>query len=413
MSDDERAGDPLGRLRQIQLDLPEHGTGARAARRPVAEPAEPVPGGPTLRWMAGFAGLLVVALIAGVALTYLGLQTVRDSTAGRTVATSDPSEPGFEAFLEPTPTLLVLHESGGSLLSMTLLGLGSQDTGGSVLVIPPSTRVESEHFSGPLSVAYAFGGGVDAMFHHVEALLGVGIAEHVVVEDDRWARLTEPVAPLSLDNPDGLDGFEAGPIELEAEEVSTWLSARVEGESELSHLLRVELFWEAWLERVEAANDPAAVPGEIESGIGRFVRGLSAGPRQVATLPVVEETDASGATTVRVDPAPADALVAQMIPFPRGHVEAARTRVRLLDGTGTTDHALKAAPLIVPAGAEIVIVGNAESFERPRETEIRYHADSQEEAAERMREALGVGQVVDDPRQVDSFDVTIILGTDI
>jgi hypothetical protein len=250
--------------------------------------------------------------------------------------------------------------------------------------------VESEDYAGPLSVAYAFGGGIDSIFHHVEALLGVGITEHVIVEDARWSRLTAPVGPLVVD-----------------------IAEEVEGEGDLSRTARVQRFWEAWLAAVAEANDPAAVPGEVESGIGRFVRSLSAGARQVSVLPVLEDVGTDGTTVLRIDPAPAAELVAQVIPFPRGHVEGARTRVRLLDGTGTPDHALGAAPLIVRASAEIVIVGNAEAFEQPRRTEVRYHAASQEEAAERLREALGTGVVVADARQVDSFDVTIVLGTDI
>lgn len=369
--------------------------------------------GPSRRWMTVFAGLIALAALAGAGLTYLGVDTVRDSTAGRRLATSDPSEPGFEGFLEPTPTLLVVHVAEGSLRSLAVLGLGVQDTGGSVLLIPPSTRIESEYFSGPLTVAYAFGGGVDAIVHPVEALLGIGIAEHVVVEDDRWSTLTAGVAPLSIDNPDQVEGFETGPIELAAGDVSRWLATKGPEESDLNRMFRIERFWEAWLAAVSEADDPAAVPGEIDTGIGRFVRGLSGGPRDVATLPVRPAVDDGGTPTFVVDPVPAAELVADMIPFPRGNVPGARTRVRLLDGTGTPDHALGAAPLIVPAGAEIVIVGNAESFESPRETEIRYHSESQKDAAERLRDALATGRVVEDARQVDSFDVTIILGNDI
>lgn len=369
--------------------------------------------GPSRRWMNVFASLVALAVLTGAGLTYLGVVTVRDSTAGRRLATTDPSEPGFEGFLEPTPTLLVVHEAEGSLRSLAVLGLGVQDTGGSVLMIPPSTRIESEYFSGPLTVAYAFGGGVDAIVHPVEALLGVGIAEQVVVEDERWSTLTAGVAPLSLDNPDQVDGFETGQIELAAADVSRWLAAKGPEESDLNRMFRIERFWEAWLAGVSATDDPAAVPGEIDTGIGRFVRGLAGGPRDVATLPVQAAVDEEGATTFVVDPLPAAELVADMIPYPRGNLPGARTRVRLLDGTGTPDHALSAAPLIVPAGAEIVIVGNAAAFESPRETEIRYHSESQQDAAERLRDALGAGRVIDDPRQVDSFDVTIILGTDI
>jgi hypothetical protein len=34
-------------------------------------------------------------------------------------------------------------------------------------------------------------------------------------------------------------------------------------------------------------------------------------------------------------------------------------------------------------------------------------------AAEDLVEALGSGRTVDDPRQTDTFDVTIVLGTDL
>ena len=71
-----------------------------------------------------------------------------------------------------------------------------------------------------------------------------------------------------------------------------------------------------------------------------------------------------------------------------------------------------AAPLVVPAGSEIVVVGNADAFDY-RTTEIRYHDPTFKAAAEELRDALGAGRVVDDPRQTDAFDVTIVLGTDV
>ena len=46
--------------------------------------------------------------------------------------------------------------------------------------------------------------------------------------------------------------------------------------------------------------------------------------------------------------------------------------MRLLDGTGDAEHVQRAAPLVVPADAEIVVVGNADAFDY-EETEIRYH----------------------------------------
>ena len=44
--------------------------------------------------------------------------------------------PGFEAFLEPTPTLLVVHGVGSTLVSASVLALNSGDVGGSVLLVP-------------------------------------------------------------------------------------------------------------------------------------------------------------------------------------------------------------------------------------------------------------------------------------
>lgn len=403
---DGPAEDPLQRLLGLPLDLPEHGTGLRARRGPTAPP------GPSRRWTAGFMGLLAVALVAGGALTFVGVQTVRESTAGRTVAaSSDPSAPGYEALVEATPTLLLAHEHEGGLASLAVLALGSGDRGGSILLVPPDTWIENSVFEGTLAVAYGFGGGIDAIHGDVQRLLGIGIAEHVVVQDPRWATLTQPAAPLVIDNPDPVEDFPAGTIELQADEVGEWLRAIEPDESDLSRLFRQQLFWEAWLADVAAASDAGIVPGEVESGLGRFVRALAAGQRQVTTLPVLEDADDDGEAIFRLDPEPAAELVSRLVPFPRAAWEGARTRVRLLDGTGTPDQALGAAPAIVAADAEIVIVGNADRFDH-QVTEIRYHDPSHRGAAQRLREALGTGRIVEDTRQVDAFDVTIVLGED-
>jgi len=423
-TDDRPTGsepDPLRRLLRLDLDLPDRGTGARSGRAGTTDPVARAPGhapparrrGPSRRWLSGFVTVLVLASAAGAALTWYGVRTVRDSTAGRIVAsTDDPTDPGFEGFLEPTPTLLIVHEVEGSLTSLALLGLAAGDAGGSVLLIPPSTMVESSDFQGPLTVAYAFGGGVDAIFGQIEGMLGIGIAEHIVVDDARWAELTAGVSPLRIDNPDAVGDFEAGPLELASADVGAWLEAIDDDENDLSRMFRHQLFWEAWLAEVAAADDPSVVPGELDSGMGRFVRGVAAGPQQIATLPLGEELDSGGNPAFRVDHEHLVELVSDLVPFPRGAFPGARTRVRLLDGTGTPDHALAAAPRIVPAGAEIVIVGNAESFDQV-DTEVRYHEPSQLEAAQRLRDALGVGRVVEDARTTDSFDVTIVLGSDI
>lgn len=385
---------------------------------PLPEPVE-LPGrdrarrGPSRRWMTGFAGALAVAVLLGGVLTWVGARTLRDSTAGRTLTSTDPSEPGFEGLLEPSPTLLVVHASDGELRSAALLALRSGDAGGSVVLLPPSVEVGDGAGATPLSVTYAFGGTPDVLRGAGEAVAGVGVQDVVVLDASRWAELVAPVAPLTIQNPDDVDGFDAGPVTLGPDDVAPWLEARREDENDLSALTRQQLFWEAWVAAVAASGDEAAVPGELDSGIGRFVRGLAAGQLDVATVPVVEvpAEDEDALPTYRVDRTALSEVITELVPFPQGTYLAPRTRVRLLDGIGDADHVTRVAPNVVAADATIVVVGNADDFEY-QTTEIRYHHPSQRSAAARLQEALGAGRVVDDVRPIDTFDVTIVLGTD-
>jgi hypothetical protein len=386
---------------------------------PTEEQARPVGGrhlqprahGPSRRWMVVFSVLLAAAVVAGGVLAYAGVATVRTSRDGQRVSTvTDPTQPGFEAFLEPTPTLLVVHGSGSTLVSASVLTLNSGDAGGSVLLVPPATRVGGED-GFALGAVSAFAGSLDAILPGVQSLLGIGITDMVVVDDARWAELAAPVAPLTIENPDAVGEFPAGTLTLAADQVGPYLAARGEGESDMARLYRQQLFFEAWASAVAASSDPAAVPGEVDSGIGRFVRGLAGGPRRIATLPVVE-TPAGDVTRTEVEPAAVSELISELVPFPTASRPGGRVRVRLLDGSGNPDHVLTTAPLIIPADSEIVVVGNADAFDYGT-TEIRYHHPTFEPAAEALREALGAGTVIDDPRQTDAFDVTIVLGPDV
>ena len=78
--------------------------------------------------------------MGAVALTYAGIKTVRASRAGQAVSTiTDPAAPGFEAFLEPTPTLAIVHRDGACCASIAVLALNSGDVGGTVLLVSPDT----------------------------------------------------------------------------------------------------------------------------------------------------------------------------------------------------------------------------------------------------------------------------------
>ena len=405
----------------LELELPEHGTGARAARRAVAvdpapvveapSPEGPSREGPSREWVLAFGAALAVCAVLAAALAFVGVQTLRESSTGRRVTSADPTEPGFEALLDPTPTLLVVHQSQGQLRAAAVVALANGDSGGAVLLLPPSVEVGDGVDAAPLSVTYAFGSTPEVLRGAGEAIAGVGVQELVELDAARWAELVAPVAPLRLQNPDELDDFPPGEVLLGADEVGAWLEATRPGESELAALYRQQLFWEAWVEAVKSSDDPASVPGELDSGIGRFVRGLAAGPLRVEAIPVSESLDAAGATTFEVDRTALRDIITDLVPFPTGTALAPRTRVRLLDGTGDRTLVERVAPAVVSADSTILVVGNADAFDY-RTTQIRYHQPSQRAAAERLQQALGVGKVVEDVRPIDAFDVTIVLGTD-
>lgn len=362
--------------------------------------------------MVGFCSLLTLSIVAAMALTYVGIKTVRASRVGRVVsAVTDPSAPGFEAFLEPTPTLAILQRDGGSLSSIAVLSLNSGDVGGSLLLVSPEIQGGILEESMSLAAVAAYGLDPLTAMPSLQAQLGFGITEAAVVDDARWAELVAPVAPLQFDNPSAIGPFPAGPIALTADQVGPYLSARDLADSPLVAVARQKAFFRAWLAAVAGSDDPAAVPGEVASGIGRFVRGLASGPVHVDSVPVREDRRGE-IVRLDVDAEAMAALVGTLVPYPTAGEPGGRIRVRLLDGAGDPRHVQEVAPSVVPADAEIVVVGNADSFDY-EETEIRYHAPGLKAAASRLRAGLGAGRLIDDPRQTDAFDVTIVLGTDV
>ena len=142
------------------------------------------------------------------------------------------------------------------------------------------------------------------------------------------------------------------------------------------------------------SGDPAAVPGEVESGIGRFVRGPGRGPRRVATRPGgrARARSASGARATTSTPtADGDARRASSCRSRPPATPGGRVRVRLLDGTGDPEHVQRVAPLVVP-GRRGDRRGRAtptpSTTRRPRSGTTTRRSSGGRRA---LREALGAG----------------------
>ncbi len=365
---------------------------------------------------------LAVLMVAGCGLVYGGTRLIRASTEGEVLAPIvDPTEPGFEALVDPSPTLVLMHDVDGALDSITVLSLASPDGGGGgVLLVPRRTITQL-----PLEDERPVGSAYEATTPTSEAdavgfLVGSGVQELAVVDDARWADLVGPVAPITIDNPNELRvddevRFAAGAIDLAAEDVGPYLRSTVEGESDLARLFRHQTFWNAWLDGVAVDGSDAAVPGELDSGVGRFVRSLARDGNEIETLPVQPSTAERFGDEPTFVPRAAElrALIDRLIPLPVSPGPGIRARLRVLNGTTDTSKAMSVAGMLPPAGVEVTLVGNAGNLDVVATT-IEYTGDEFQDEAEAVAEILGidVGAVVEDTRPSDAVDITVTLGAD-
>ncbi len=427
MTEDGAADDREARLRQLlSVDVDHTADGgdrppSSSGRRPSPASTPPARRATRLRTQQTVSAAILIVLFAlGGGLVWAGATVIRSSTEGDVVTdVQDPTAPGYEAILDPTPTLAVLHDLDGTIDSITVLTLPDPDGGGGGVIFVPTRVVVDIPVLGtaPIEAAYDMG-TASVQADAVGDLLNAAIQETAVVDADRWAGLVAPVAPLHIDNPDNLevDGevvFPVGDIALEADQVAQYLELRVPGESDLARLYRHQLVWQAWIQAVAASDRPDAVPGELSSGIGRFVRTLSQGPTVYETLPVTESaSDEFGdEPTFQADVEGIADLVARLIPFPASPRPGVRPRVRVLNGTSDTSVAQTVAPQLPPAGVEVVMVGNASSLDHEGTT-IAYVLPEHRDDAEAVRDALGYGEVIEDPRPSDVADITVTLGAD-
>jgi hypothetical protein len=367
-------------------------------------------------WRLGYPIALVVLVLAIPLLVYAGLRVILDSTDGQLVRrVTDPTAPGYEAVLEPTPTELVVAVTpDGKLDSATILALTSDGVGG-VMTIPAGTIVPSGY--GPVSLRTVYNGfGAEAFQSNLGSLLDLTFSETRVVPAAEWATLTGPAAPITVTNPDPVAGpngavvFPKGTIQLKADEVWPYISGKGARESDLARMVRLQAFWKGWFARI-ATLGPSSVTLPADEGLGRFLVTMASDQVQYETLPVsATYPDAAGNEQFLSDPTAVAESVAAIIPFPEG-APGARPRLRVLDGTGQLDNGVPAAIVLAAAGAQIDVVGNARTYGQAT-TQFIYYDDAYAAEAQKLRDALGVGEIVKSEQTNSATDMTVVLGED-
>ncbi len=415
-------------------------------------------------WRWGWPLLLVGLGVAVPLLVWLGWTVIVNSSDGTSVGgVIDRSAPGFQAFVDPTPTLLLVHGDATALYSLALLtltdagvtdtgltnaGSGGAQTNGSgvaasasdlagsnlssadtasdgdgfvadsaVLLIAPETLTDA----GLLSDLWVTA-GTQGLLDAVADLLGTVPQEIQVVNDAGWQALVSATAPVVLENPDVLTAanganagsevaFASGEIALSAAQVGSYLSWRNAGESPLAALFRQELFWQAWLSQVQTALRGAThglvIPGETDRAMGRFVPAMVAGRVRVLALPGF--LGVGGA--VQTDAEATKNLLREIVPFGVATAHEERPRVRVLNGTSDLSLTNAVARVLIRAGAEITVIGNAGEL-GVSNTQIAYHDAGLADQALLLQQALGVGMVVAQEAIDLELHITVIIGAD-
>ncbi|MBV8559623.1 MAG: LCP family protein [Acidimicrobiia bacterium] len=315
----------------------------------------------------------------------------------------------------PLPSSAVLVEPGPQgAASITLLVANATSGGGHIVFVPPATMTEVPSY-GLDGVGKALGEGGPSLFEvTLENLLGVPLPPAVVTSDAQLTGFVQPAGPLGVDVPTSVEQTDAagnvnvlwdqGPTTLAPTDVPRFLTVRGQG-NDLSRLARHQAFWTAWLGKV--AHDPGVVDG-LPPDLSRVVRQLATGSVSYQTLPVQAVDAGSGGDEVyRVNQADLDQLMGQLLPG----VPPDRIRVQVLNGTGAIQASPRVAKKIVPAGGRVVLSGNADSFAYAQ-TQIVFYDRSQQQAAERIRQALGTGRLVLSRQPLDVVDVTVVIGKD-
>ena len=385
----------------------------------VAQSAESSEAGSTSRWWRiGYPVLVGLVLVVVPFLVFAGLRVILDSSDGKLVKrVTDPAAPGYEAVVEKTPTAMAaVVAADGSLDSVVVFALTS-DTSGGVLLIPGSLGVETTFGLFPLTTLWKLG-ELDPVATEVGKTLNLSFTESFVIAASDWATLVGPYAPITLSTLDAVRDakdaivFPKGSVSLKPDQVATFLTSRSSKDSDLNRLVRQELFWKAWLQKVKSSASPFPTP--TTSGIGRYIAAVARGQLSVSELPVVLGPIAlpalGGSQTYIVQQSAALASVAAIVPFPDG-APGRRPRMRVLDGTGKLSNGITAAIMLNAAGGQVDVVGNAKSYGQLR-TQIIYFEGTTGAQATTMQSALTMGEIVASKQSNSGADMTVVLGED-
>ncbi len=386
------------------------GAGAPPTQR--RRPAPTLPGA----WRWGFpAALVLVVLWAGWLLAD-GLQMILDSEQGAIrEAVTDPSAPGFEAFVEQTWSILVATEDeAGELVQVAVLAVADRTAGGgTVLLVPPEVAVSGCAGQPCTLVDRHREGGVDMVTASVTALMDVGVTGTALLTPGRWESLAGASPAVVVDLPGDLvstatDGttvvrFPAGKVAVAPAEVADLLGFADDGDG-AARLARQRDWWTTWLGQV-GVGDPAGNLPALDLDIVHLLATVAGGPVSVVAGPWALE-----ASSMVLNASLLDDLVVSMFPFPVPLVPGGRPTVRLLNGTGNPTLDAPAREAVLRTGVELAVVGNFRN-DGAIQTRVVHRDPALAAEANALAAALGA-RVLFDEMASPVTDLTVVIGAD-
>ena len=362
----------------------------------------------------------MVALVWAGVLLVDGLSTVLDSEGGETrEAVTDPSAPGFEAFVEQTWSMLVATEDGdGELVQVAVVAATDRaGGGGTILLVPPEVMAQGCEASPCRLMERHREGGIDHVRETVTRLLEVEVTAVVLMTPDRWTSLAGPASPVPVDLPIDLEAtasdgtsvvrFPAGRVDVAPSDVVDLLAFPDDADG-LGRLERQSAWWAAWLVRV-GIGDPLENLPNLELDLVDLMALVAGGSVRLADLPwTAVETDL--VSQLVADNGMVAELAVQMFPFPIPLVPGQRPTVRLLNGTGDPSLDSPARERVLRAGVDLAVVGNYR-HDGVIQTRVVYRDLALAGAANDLAAALGGGTLFDE-KASPVTDLTVIIGAD-
>ncbi len=370
---------------------------------------------PSFGWRWVFPLFLVAAVVWSGFLILESGDHLLNSQDGETLdAISDPTAPGFEAFVEQTWSMVIATEDDeGDLVDLVVAAVADRELGGgSVLIVPPLLNSGSgcEQVPCDLKTIYEEG-GLSALNTVLVNLLEVSFSEEVLLTSSRWAGLVSPLAGVELTLEEDIvevteEGaevtlFTQGDVNIEGEKVVRFLSSSSDDEQ----MARSKSFWDSWLRELGEAEDPLEKLPDLGLSVVDFLSVVTSGETGVISFPMEEAENFFVPNVERLQD-----LVVDLFPFPIAAVPGERITVRLINGVGDFTLNSVAQKQVVSAGAEIIVVGNNETFD-VQESKVVYRDPMVAGEAEVLGSQLGL------PVEFDEFispvaEVTILIGAD-